>query len=383
MDDTNVALCFEPTLAIANHSCSPNAVVEFDRRTVVLRALNPIKAGKQIFISYIDITQSKKTRQEALRSRYFFTCKCPACTENETSYHIFVRNPPTAGGKIDVFLPASTLNTTAQAAITALAKPPITAACKEASSWLIASRSKKPTRSRRFSDLWHALDIMKPLAENSLFALQPYPNTLHELYHHHLNLQSWLPALVIYLFIHLNIDPYTYPQPHNPVRVTSLLTIARLLRYLCEMEFDGEFDHPDSLAPYGPQTRKAFLEIDRLDAYHAVCILLLELAIKSQGKEGKLAREAGQELQHAVLANDVRARHQPAQTRRVKGLEAWSDDGGDERGKRDAEAVLGALRRLGSLECLMEAVSVDLAPFTVSGLWNGAAVGAESEYTAE
>jgi hypothetical protein len=58
-DDTPVGLCFEPILAQANHSCSPNAVVVFDGRSVALRALESISKGDQVFISYITATEDR------------------------------------------------------------------------------------------------------------------------------------------------------------------------------------------------------------------------------------------------------------------------------------------------------------------------------------
>src|SRR5438270_11976066 len=52
-DDAPIGLCFEPTMAKANHSCLPNAFVSFDGRCVSLKALKPIATGKELFISYV------------------------------------------------------------------------------------------------------------------------------------------------------------------------------------------------------------------------------------------------------------------------------------------------------------------------------------------
>ncbi|KAI0773040.1 hypothetical protein BD413DRAFT_473253 [Trametes elegans] len=64
-----------------NHSCSPNAVYHFDDAsfTFEVRALFPIPAGAQIFISYIDPALPRTERQELLLS-YGFTCACSACS---------------------------------------------------------------------------------------------------------------------------------------------------------------------------------------------------------------------------------------------------------------------------------------------------------------
>ncbi|PMD41801.1 SET domain-containing protein [Hyaloscypha variabilis F] len=84
-DDSPVGLCFEPILALANHSCSPNAVVVFDGRSVALRALDSIKKGEQVFISYITAMEDRTSRQRDLKQRYFFDCQCEKCREDETS----------------------------------------------------------------------------------------------------------------------------------------------------------------------------------------------------------------------------------------------------------------------------------------------------------
>jgi hypothetical protein len=55
-DGTPVGLCFDPTLARANHSCRPNAVIEFAGRQVSLIALRPIAKGEEVCISYIGMS---------------------------------------------------------------------------------------------------------------------------------------------------------------------------------------------------------------------------------------------------------------------------------------------------------------------------------------
>ncbi|KAI1792422.1 hypothetical protein LXA43DRAFT_887569 [Ganoderma leucocontextum] len=82
-----------------NHSCSPNAAYHFDVHTFAfdVRALFPISAGEQIFISYIDPALPRTARQDALSS-YAFTCACSACsltgpalTQSETRRALIAR----------------------------------------------------------------------------------------------------------------------------------------------------------------------------------------------------------------------------------------------------------------------------------------------------
>lgn len=78
-NQTPVGLCFEPAMAIANHSCEPNACVNFYGRTISLVAFSPIEENEQIYISYIDPDDDRDSRRTLLKSQYFFDCDCPRC----------------------------------------------------------------------------------------------------------------------------------------------------------------------------------------------------------------------------------------------------------------------------------------------------------------
>uniref|UniRef100_A0A2N9F3I1 MYND-type domain-containing protein n=1 Tax=Fagus sylvatica TaxID=28930 RepID=A0A2N9F3I1_FAGSY len=68
-----------PVVSIINHSCSPNSVLVFEGRLAVIRAVQYIPQGAEVFISYIEIAGSTMTRQKALKEQYLFTCMCPRC----------------------------------------------------------------------------------------------------------------------------------------------------------------------------------------------------------------------------------------------------------------------------------------------------------------
>ena len=75
-----------PQMAMANHSCRPNA--EFVDRTDIgqqlLVVIYVIEAGEEISINYMPMedegTDTKEVRQEFLRRFYGFMCCCQACT---------------------------------------------------------------------------------------------------------------------------------------------------------------------------------------------------------------------------------------------------------------------------------------------------------------
>ncbi|XP_015117811.1 SET and MYND domain-containing protein 4 isoform X2 [Diachasma alloeum] len=73
-----------PFIALCNHSCSTNAVILSGSRSIAL-AVEPIKAGDQIWNNYLGLKYSrvpKAERQQSLRKEYNFTCDCVACAKN-------------------------------------------------------------------------------------------------------------------------------------------------------------------------------------------------------------------------------------------------------------------------------------------------------------
>ncbi|XP_013385788.1 SET and MYND domain-containing protein 5-like, partial [Lingula anatina] len=67
-----------------NHSCQPNAEVTFPHNNFTLQmvAVQDIKAGEEICISYLDECdreRSRYSRQKALRENYLFNCNCSLC----------------------------------------------------------------------------------------------------------------------------------------------------------------------------------------------------------------------------------------------------------------------------------------------------------------
>lgn len=67
-----------------NHSCVPNAIVDFpySNHVLVLKATRCIQPGQEICISYLDecsLERSRHSRQKALNSLYLFICRCAKC----------------------------------------------------------------------------------------------------------------------------------------------------------------------------------------------------------------------------------------------------------------------------------------------------------------
>ncbi|KAH9572654.1 hypothetical protein CY35_02G163000 [Sphagnum magellanicum] len=73
-----------PVISIINHSCSPNAVLHFDGKHAVVRALENINKGTEVTISYVELAASTRVRRLALKDQYYFDCDCVRCIGSET-----------------------------------------------------------------------------------------------------------------------------------------------------------------------------------------------------------------------------------------------------------------------------------------------------------
>ena len=77
-----IGVCISTKIAMLNHSCIPNASVVFSNGEAIVLALQSIKTGDELFISYIDHTQTTISRKSALKQNYLFDCNCRMCCEN-------------------------------------------------------------------------------------------------------------------------------------------------------------------------------------------------------------------------------------------------------------------------------------------------------------
>ncbi|KAB7497668.1 SET and MYND domain-containing protein 4, partial [Armadillidium nasatum] len=73
-----------PTISLINHSCNPNVFKYYVGKDCVIRAINIIKKGEQIFANYSNILDNlgREARHNILKRQYMFHCECIACEEN-------------------------------------------------------------------------------------------------------------------------------------------------------------------------------------------------------------------------------------------------------------------------------------------------------------
>uniref|UniRef100_A0A1Y1K3J4 SET domain-containing protein n=4 Tax=Photinus pyralis TaxID=7054 RepID=A0A1Y1K3J4_PHOPY len=83
-----IAVALYPTVALFNHECYPAVTRHFVGRSIVITAVRPLKLGDVIAENYGPIFTRKPliSRQKALSSRYWFECKCEACSQDWPSF---------------------------------------------------------------------------------------------------------------------------------------------------------------------------------------------------------------------------------------------------------------------------------------------------------
>ncbi|CAG5928054.1 unnamed protein product [Menidia menidia] len=69
-----------PDVALINHSCLPSVIVTYNGTSAEIRAVQDMKPGDEVLISYIDLLYPTDDRNNRLREYYYFTCECSECT---------------------------------------------------------------------------------------------------------------------------------------------------------------------------------------------------------------------------------------------------------------------------------------------------------------
>ncbi|CAE8647124.1 unnamed protein product, partial [Polarella glacialis] len=89
--EANCLLCTEEPNFVAlfeaasrfNHSCAPNATVESNRATLLVRAAVDIQEGKEVTISYLPkgLLADSSSRRQRLEMGRGFLCRCLQCKD--------------------------------------------------------------------------------------------------------------------------------------------------------------------------------------------------------------------------------------------------------------------------------------------------------------
>jgi len=89
-----IGCAMNPTLALFNHSCTPNTITANIGPNTLMLATESIKKGQEVTSSYSYQFHDKliKTRKVQLKERYKFDCKCEACERKWPMYEFMTKS---------------------------------------------------------------------------------------------------------------------------------------------------------------------------------------------------------------------------------------------------------------------------------------------------
>ncbi|KAI9172101.1 Histone-lysine N-methyltransferase SMYD3 [Paramyrothecium foliicola] len=327
IDLGQVGIFLEPTLAMANHSCMPNSLVQFVGRKAVLRAETEIHAGDEIQISYtgtrdpvndpLDYTFPLSKRREAL-STYMFECRCPRCKDDLNIYQACAASSNVRLNTLSIVPNLS--NVQSHPAVTNSRKAAAAREYSEAVAGLLDSEQLGSSGSTRLETLKQQYQGCKELVVAELWALPPLPQTLTEISINYAEDGNFPFALAIACHIATACDPYRYPAPFHPVRAKGLVMIAKLL---ANTAADTASLH-DALRPLAAGTgsrqsvEDALQDIDQV----SLCEMLLVMVLKYSPAQ----QEADWELSAAAREMLVDIERLPGREKELSLINAWKQE---------------------------------------------------------
>ncbi|CAJ2501003.1 Uu.00g038560.m01.CDS01 [Anthostomella pinea] len=321
VDIGQTGLFLNPALAMVNHSCVPNAFVQFVGRHAVLHAYREIKEGEEIEISYIDCNLHRAHRQEALKIRYHFNCSCPRCKDDLDVYQVCQRYPHLELNSLSLVPDLQKLRDPSigqslhSDSSLQINVEEIYPGCSASLQGLSSTDKIKSLRRR-----WRACE---QLHKARLYAIEPLNQVLVEVAVYFGENGNFEYSLAISCFLALNSDPFRAPMPFAPQRVKGLLMIGKLLANTAPA------DHVTSEGTTAPLANKISQALSRMDQA-TTCQVMLALVVHygpaAHSKEWPIYRQAvellddleslpGRETEHALVTAFMRNPNGPEERR--------------------------------------------------------------------
>ncbi|CAK7211964.1 hypothetical protein SBRCBS47491_001302 [Sporothrix bragantina] len=234
------------SLAMANHSCMPNAVVGFSGQAAYLRAQNPIAVGDEVTISYVDWTKPKNERQKGLRL-YNFQCSCPRCRDDLDVYQATQISPILSLNDYSSS-PSSSSSSSPQRFFSVvpdvdlLRNPPVLrdsahnvtpqqveAMYTSAQAILAAEPFEDDSTTGHLSSMRQLMRTCRPLIEAKRWAVEPLAQLMRLAVIHCIEVGNYAHLLVFACFTAQHVDSVQFPAPFATWRTKGLLSIAKAL----------------------------------------------------------------------------------------------------------------------------------------------------------
>ncbi|KAH7197621.1 uncharacterized protein B0J16DRAFT_366802 [Fusarium flagelliforme] len=270
-----VGIFLGPKLAMANHSCIPNAMVQFVGRKAILRAEKPIKVDDEIEISYTDYTFPLSKRKQAL-APYFFDCMCQRCEKDLNVYQVCADSPIIDMNRHSLVADIGKLGRHPVA--TNSSKISAARRYSEELSGLLDEKESTGSLEGRRTSLRMRYQQCRGLVSEEMWATSPLAQLLSEISILYAEEGNFVYALVTACFIATSCDPYRHVLPYHPIRIKGLLLVAKLLANTAADT--ASLGNSQAVASKGDFNQRALQTLQ--DIYQvSLCQMLLMMIIKS------------------------------------------------------------------------------------------------------
>ncbi|KAI0460533.1 SET domain-containing protein [Xylaria acuta] len=232
LDNVHLGIGFDPLICSANHSCDPNASLAFNQPGHEIRALKPIKAGEEILIKYVEVTNPFSVRQAELEEKYHFSCQCTKCKKGVgLEADQFLKPPEDLGSEFHKL--ADTLLSRHESGLSKFlvagsdAKAQKRVAAMQAEAYGVLENEQA------------ALDKVKETIQMCIgsklwrWTRQPVPQLCRRLFALYLESGSIYKAFRLGVKLHFEVLPALYPQEFYPDRLINAWVVSTLINVLC------------------------------------------------------------------------------------------------------------------------------------------------------
>ncbi|KAI1176668.1 SET domain-containing protein [Nemania sp. FL0916] len=298
-DVGQTGLFMNPDLALVNHSCMPNAFVQFVGRKAVLHAYQAIEKDEEILISYIDCNLHLSHRQEALRARYHFTCACDRCKDDMDVYQVCRVYPHLHMNSLSLAPDVQNLLDSSAAGVLS-GNEELSTTVEDIYPWCSASMVdlSEADKQKQLRRRWKAC---KPLRDShtAAYAIEPLPRVLTEASIYFATQGHFAYSLSISCFLATRVEPYRSAAPFTPQRVKGLLMIAKLVANAAPMDSDSSSDGSSVSAPIKTlraDISKALANVDQATTCQVLAELVTYYAPSAHSNEWSVYNEADEML---------------------------------------------------------------------------------------
>ncbi|KAF4446619.1 SET and MYND protein [Fusarium austroafricanum] len=311
-----VGVFLEPKLAMANHSCIPNAMVQFVGRKAILRAEKPISVDDEIEISYADYTFPLSKRREAL-APYFFKCQCIRCEKDLNIYQVCASSPIIDMNRHSLVADIGKLGQ--HPAATDSEKASTARSYSAELSDLINEKDHNLSPEDRRATLRARYQQCKGLTSEKLWAVSPLPQLLTEISILYIEESNFVYALAMGCFVAISCDPYRHVLPYHPLRVKGLLLVAKLLaNTAADTASLGSSQAVASKRDLNQRALQTLQDIDQISLCQMLLIMILKSFPKHYVQEWEVSATAEQMLDEI---NELSGREQELSL-----INAWRED---------------------------------------------------------